>query len=107
MIRGPDTQLTGVIGIAVDPPGGWIVATQPGTSEEMEPENMFIGVWSIYDEGDVPPKWVIGGPKSRLKKPRGVALNPENKELIVADMRLNAVLTYYFPELFDLKSTDD
>ena len=29
-----------------------------------------------------------------------VALNPQNKELIVADMRLNAVLTYYFPEIF-------
>jgi len=29
-----------------------------------------------------------------------VALDPENKEVIVADMRLNAVLTYYFPEIF-------
>jgi len=40
------------------------------------------------------------GPNSLLKKPRGVALNPKNKELIIADMRLNSVLTYYFPEIF-------
>ena len=38
--------------------------------------------------------------KSQLKKPRGVALDPKHKELIVADMTLNAVLTYSFPEIF-------
>ena len=32
--------------------------------------------------------------------PRGVTLNPKHKELIVSDKRLNAVLTFYFPELF-------
>ncbi len=35
-----------------------------------------------------------------MKKPRGVALNPKHKELIVSDMRLNTVLTFYFPEIF-------
>jgi hypothetical protein len=30
----------------------------------------------------------------------GVVLDSKHKELIVADMRLNAVLTYYFPEIF-------
>ena len=40
------------------------------------------------------------GPKSTLKKPRGVVLDAKNKEMIIADMRLNAVLTYYFPEIF-------
>ena len=62
---------------------------------------MFVGVWSIKDSGDVPPRWKIAGPTSRLKKPRGVALNPRTRDLIVADMRLNAVLTYYFPKLFE------
>lgn len=38
--------------------------------------------------------------KSLLKRPRGVVFNPDNKEIIVADMRLNSVLTYYFPEIF-------
>ena len=73
----------------------------PGV-ELIEPEGTFIGVWSINDNGDVPPRWKIPGgtAKSVMKKPRGVVLNPKHKELIVADMRLNAVLTYYFPEAF-------
>lgn len=65
-----------------------------------EPEGVFVGIWSIEDNGNVPPRWKIGGERSGMKKPRGVVLNPKNKELIVADMRLNSVLTYYFPELF-------
>jgi hypothetical protein len=35
-----------------------------------------------------------------LKKPRGVTLNARDKEIIVADMRTNSVLTFYFPEIF-------
>ena len=67
----------------------------------MEPEDAFIGVWSTDDNGGVAPRWKIPtGPASTLKKPRGVVLDPKNKELIVADMRLNAILTYYFPEIF-------
>ena len=38
--------------------------------------------------------------KSTIERPRGAALNPRTKEIIVADMRLNSVLTYYFPEIF-------
>ena len=98
-IAGPNTRIVRINQIQVYPPNGWIVATQPG-GRGVEPEGVFVGVWSINDDGNVPPRWVIGGPKSKLKKPRGVALNPRNKELIVADMRLNSVLTYYFPELF-------
>ena len=30
----------------------------------------------------------------------GVTLDPKNKSLIVSDKRLNAVMTFYFPELF-------
>ena len=56
----------------------------------MEPEGTFVGVWSVNDNGDVPPRWAIGGPQSTLKKPRGVALDPKNKELIVTAMRLNS-----------------
>ena len=35
-----------------------------------------------------------------MKKPHGIALNPNHKEVVVADMRLNAILTFYFPEIF-------
>ena len=104
IIRGPSTGITRVTQMQVYSPGGWIVVTQPGEADVQEPEGAFVGVWSIYDDGDVAPKWVIGGPKSRIKKPRGVALNPKNKEMIVADMRVNAVFTFHFPELFEQKA---
>jgi hypothetical protein len=32
--------------------------------------------------------------------PRGIALDPKNKAMMVSDKRLNAVLTFYFPEMF-------
>ena len=100
VIKGPNTGLTSISQIQVSAAKGWIVVTHPSDQSEPEPEGIFVGIWSINDNGDVPPHWMIGGPKSQLKKPRGVALNPKDKELIVADMRLNAVLTYYFPEIF-------
>ena len=100
VISGPKTQIVRINQLQVYGPRGWIVATQPGAGGEQEPENTFIGIWGVSDQGDVPPRWKLGGAKSTLKKPRGVVLNPKHKELIVADMRLNSVLTYYFPELF-------
>ena len=101
VIRGPQSGIIRITQVAVNPQRKLVVATQPGAIEDMEPEHAFIGVWSLDDDGDVPPRWMIPtGPKSTLKKPRGAVLDPKNKELIVADMRLNAILTYYFPEIF-------
>ena len=100
IIRGLSTGIYIAEQLQVYPPRGWIVISQATDWAESEPEDTFIGVWSIHDKGDVPPRWKIGGPKSTIKKPRGVALDPKHKELIVADMRLNSVLTYYFPEMF-------
>ena len=100
VIAGPNTQITRINQIQMYPPKGWIVAAQPGGSGVEPVEPVFIGIWSIHDQGNVAPRWKLGGPKSGLKKPRGVALNPKHKELIVADMRLNTVLTFYFPEIF-------
>jgi hypothetical protein len=99
-IAGPKTGIEQIAQIQMYSPKGWIVAAQAGGTQEMVPEGVFVGVWSIHDNGDVAPRWKIAGPKSTMKHPRGVALNPAAKELIVADMRLNAVLTYYFPEIF-------
>ena len=99
VIQGPNTGIVRLIQIRVLP-SGWIVAAQPGIREEQEPEGVYVGVWHVNDNGDIPPRWKLAGPNSLLKKPRGVALNPKNKELIIADMRLNSVLTYYFPEIF-------
>ena len=101
VIKGPKSGITRINQMAVYPPRKLVIAAQPGPIEQMEPEGAYVGIWSIDDNGDVPPRWKINaGPKSEMKKPRGVVLNPKNKELIIADMRLNAVLTYYFPEIF-------
>ena len=35
-----------------------------------------------------------------LKMPRGIALDVKNKNMLVSDKRLNAVLTFHFPEVF-------
>ena len=98
VISGPKTRIERLAQIRAYPPKGWIVVARHG--DAMEPEGTFVGVWSVNDNGDVPPRWAIGGPQSTLKKPRGIAFDPKNKELIVTDMRLNSVLTYYFPEMF-------
>ena len=100
VIQGDRTGLHIINQLQVYPPKGWIIVTQSTSDPIREPEGVFVGVWSIQDNGDIPPRWKIAGPKSRLKKPRGVVLVPKAKELIVADMRLNAVLTYYFPQMF-------
>lgn len=100
VIQGVHTGLFIPEQLQVYPPKGWIVVAQSTDVVDPEPKNTFVGIWSIEDKGDVPPRWKIGGPDSLIKKPRGVVLNPKHKEIIVADMRRNAVLTYYFPEIF-------
>jgi hypothetical protein len=100
VIRGPNTGIHGIRQMQVLPKGGWIVISQITDGGIAEPEGTFVGVWSINDNGDVPPRWKIEGKESNvMKKPRGVALDPKHKEVIVSDMRLNAVLTFYFPEI--------
>jgi hypothetical protein len=101
VIRGPNTGIHGIRQMQILPKGGWIVISQITDGGIPEPEGTFVGVWSINDNGDVPPRWKIEGKASNvMKKPRGVALDPKHKEVIVSDMRLNAVLTFYFPEIF-------
>jgi len=86
---------------AVYPPTGRIIVSIRGNiDEELASDESFVGVWNINDNGDVPPRWTIGGPQGVLQMVRGVAVNPKHKELIVTDKRLNAILTFYFPELF-------
>ena len=101
VIRGTKSGIIRINQIALYPAKKFIVATQPGDAAEMEPEGAFVGIWSLDDSGDIPPRWKISAnARSLLKKPRGITLDPKNKELIVADMRLNSILTYYFPEMF-------
>jgi hypothetical protein len=100
MIKGPKTDITRINQLQIYAPKGWLIAAQPGFYDKQEPEGVFIGIWSINDRGDVAPRWTLEGPNAVMVKPRGVAIDPKNKALIVGDMRLNAVLTYSFPEIF-------
>jgi hypothetical protein len=101
LVRGPKSGIVRITQMAVYAPRKFMIATQPGEITDMEPEDAFVGVWSLDDNGDVAPLYRIGtGPKTTMKKPRGVVLDPKNKEMIIADMRLNAVLTFSFPEIF-------
>jgi len=100
-IGGPNYGIKGLGGpFAVYSPRGWIIATDDGQGQEMASDQTYLGIWSIEDNGDVPPRWRIGGPKGVFQMPRGVALNPKQKEVLVSDKRLNAVLTFYLPEIF-------
>jgi hypothetical protein len=100
VIQGPKTGIIRINQMQMYPPKGWIIVTQPGNVDAQEPVGTFVGIWSINDNGDLPPRWILRGPKSLLMKPRGIVLDLKHKEMIVADMRLNAVLTYSFPEIF-------
>ncbi len=104
MIAGPRTLLTSTGGpSSVYPPTGKILVPIRGdvSTEAMLAPDSFVGVWNVTDNGDVPPRWTIGGPRGAFQMVRGVAVNPKYKEVIVSDKRLNSVLTFSFPELFE------
>jgi hypothetical protein len=65
----------------------------------------YVGVWNIEDNGEVPPRFTVGGPQGMLKKPRGLDLDPEHNAVIISDKELNAVLTYEVPQVFRQTST--
>ena len=105
VISGPKTRLYRTSRINVYPPRGMILVSVPGPGtgpgEGLASDAAFVGVWSILqDNGDVPPRWKIGGPKGMLRQPRGVTFDAKNQSVIVSDKYLNAVMTYYFPEIF-------
>jgi hypothetical protein len=60
----------------------------------------YVGVWSVFDDGNVPPRLTIGGPNLLLRDGRGIALDTKNKDVIVSDKTLNAVLRFHVPEAF-------
>ena len=76
-----------------------------GSTEEEQLQGRFglddyVGVWSVFDDGDVPARFTIGGPNLLLKDGRGITIDAKNKDVIVSDKTLNAVLTFHVPEAF-------
>ncbi len=91
-------EAAGVSLLTIHPASGMIFgAVRPGGRYKAED---YVGVWSIYDDGDVPPRWTIGGPNGLLKDARGITLDPKNKNVIVSDKSLNGILTFHLPEAF-------
>lgn len=100
VIEGPNSRVFRINQMQVYPPKGWIIGSHPGGANTWAPKNAYVGVWSINDNGDIPPRFVLSGPKTTIKRPRGVAIDPKHKEVFIADMSLNEVLTFYWPEIF-------
>jgi len=103
VIGGPKSRLHAFGGpFAAYPPKGEIIVSVRGAGPDadMSSDEAYVGIWSIEDNGDVPARRTIGGPKGVLRMPRGIALDIKNENMMVSDKRLNAVLTFHFPELF-------
>ena len=101
VIRGPKSEIIRINQMQMYPQRRLIIAAMPGIQDQMEPEEAFIGVWSYDDNGNVPPLFKIPiGEITKMKKPFGVVLNPDDQEVIVSDMRNQGVLVYSVPEIF-------
>jgi hypothetical protein len=57
-----------------------------------------VGVWSVNDSGNAPARFKIG--QGVLKEMRGLAVDAKNRSVIITDKELNAVMTWYVPEVF-------
>ena len=105
VIEGPQTGLRAHINPwRVYPPKGLIVTSlsgggrnDPEQEEGQRSTGSSIAVWSIKDNGDVPPLLALGGSKSHVQGAR-IALNPKAKEVIIGGG--TSIRTYYFPEVF-------
>jgi hypothetical protein len=87
-----------------NPANGMIFGVaRPGGGDDIEGRYApldYVGVWNVLDDGDVPPRFTIGGPNLLLKDGRGITFDAKNKDVIVSDKTLNAVLTFHVPEVF-------
>jgi hypothetical protein len=102
IIRGPQTQIDRINQMAIFPEGKLVFAAMPGVQGLVEPPRVFIGAWSLDDNGDVAPKYAISGEATTMKKSFSVALDSLHKDVIVSDMRLNGVMTFNVPEMFEV-----
>ena len=68
----------------------------PINYQTVEEALTFIGVWSVDDSGDAPPRYTIA--HATLKEFRNFAVNEKNKEIMLSDKTQNAIYTFSFPE---------
>jgi hypothetical protein len=101
VILGPKTEIDRINQMQIYAEKKLVIIAMPGEQLLMEPPRTFVGAWSLDDNGDVAPRWKIEGDGTTIKKAFAVALNPKNREVYVTDMRLNGVLTFFAPQLFE------
>jgi len=115
-IAGPRTGIIKIRQVVADEARGQIFVTVKNNFEYYNPDAArpspwnpdqtgFIGVWSVNDNGDVPPRGVIKGPASGLVWPAGVAINPQNHEVYTIDSVSNALSVFSTPEFFVKRPT--
>jgi DNA-binding beta-propeller fold protein YncE len=115
VISGPNAEPLGGLrhGFDIHPATGMILVSVPfgETGGDGLPmlasEQSFVGIWSVFDSGNVAPRWRLGGPQGAIRNPRGVAVDAKNKTVLVSDKYLNGVLTFSFPEMFEPMSPLD
>ena len=86
---------------SIYPPKKLIIATNRPTGGELSGPDSYLGIWSYEKDGATAPLWRIGGPNGVLEMPRGTTLDVKNKSIIMSDKRLNSVLTFSFPDMFE------
>jgi hypothetical protein len=100
VIGGPNSGVGQISSFQIYAPKGWILANGQGG---------FIGVWSIEDNGDVPPRWKIPVQQLTGYTASGIALDPAHEEVLLScagqrarprDGIANAVLTFSWPEIY-------
>src|SRR5262249_1849470 len=64
VIGGPRTEIVRILQVQVYPKKGWVIATQAGRPDVEEPPGVYVGVWSVHDDGDVAARWKLAGPKT-------------------------------------------
>jgi hypothetical protein len=90
----PRTIIQGIGGkFRLIPEKGWIVGTGKDASGKEG-----IGAWSITDNGDVPPLFMLTNPNGELGG-NDLALNPNQKEVFLGDRV--SVTVYSFPEIWE------
>jgi hypothetical protein len=71
----------------------------PDNYQTAEDAQTFVGVWSIDDSGDVPPRYTTL--HNLLKEVRNFAVDAVHKEIMVSDKSANAIYTFSFPEAWE------
>jgi hypothetical protein len=105
VITGAKTMLSSIQTLMTTyPPRGWILGAVWGSGygETGAPrsDRAMVGVWHITDNGDVAPRWTIGGPNGLLQQARSVTIDPKHKTVFVSDKYHNGVFAFEFPEIF-------